>query len=98
MTVHQVPAPKLSSIQEIVRACGGASRVAHASRGSGREITRDAVFKWYRNGIPEIHWPLVQSLLPDLTVEAIHIANRCTSRHGGMSQALQAHNAGDVAA
>src|SRR5574342_63324 len=61
------------NVQQIIHACGGATKVADASRRTGSPVTFEAVFKWYRNGIPEAHWPLVIGL-SGLTVQASRFA------------------------
>lgn len=56
--------------REIIHACGGAERVAQASGG----MTVWMVWKWYKNGIPSKHWPLVMRL-SGLSADAILSAN-----------------------
>jgi hypothetical protein len=62
-------------VQQIIRECGGAVKVAAASQETPNPITSEAVFKWYRNGIPEDHWPLVMRL-SGRKLEDVYNANR----------------------
>lgn len=63
------------TVREIIKDCGGAICVADASQRTANPVTDEAVFKWYRNGIPEAHWPLVMEK-SGRTVEQIYQANR----------------------
>ena len=64
------------TVQHIIRTlCGGPDKVADASKGTDHPITAEAALKWYRNGIPERHWPLVRKLT-GLAVDQIYAANR----------------------
>jgi len=67
------------TVQRIIQDCGGATKVADASQKTANPVTFEAVFKWYRNGIPEVHWPLVIEM-SGLTVEQIYNANRLAER------------------
>ena len=67
------------TVQQIIHACGGAMKVASASRRTTTPVTFAAVFKWYRNGIPETHWPLVIGLSGQ-SVEEIYNANRTAEK------------------
>lgn len=67
------------NVQQIIHTCGGATKVAEATQQTANPVTFEAVFKWYRNGIPETHWPLVISL-GGLTVQEVYDANRAAER------------------
>jgi len=67
------------TVREIVKDCGGAIAVAAASQRTACPVTDEAVFKWYRNGIPEDHWPMIMEL-SGRTVEQIYQANRIAER------------------
>jgi hypothetical protein len=62
---------KRRTIEQIIKAAGGASLV---SRASGPSLTYDAVYKWSKNGIPDRHWPLLISLA-DASAEELFHAN-----------------------
>lgn len=64
-------APKRRSIPEIIKAAGGAPRIAEASGGG---IKVDAVYKWPKIGIPDRHWPTIMPLAA-ATAEEMHAAN-----------------------
>lgn len=63
------------TIREIIIGCGGPKRVAEASSGTANPVDADAVMKWYGAGVRDVHWPLLLSLNPSLTVEDIYEAN-----------------------
>jgi hypothetical protein len=56
----------MRTIEEIIKAAGGARLISEASGpvndAGKRPLTYDAVYKWVGNGIPDRHWPLVISL------------------------------------
>lgn len=56
--------------------------MAEASQRTAFPITSEAVFKWYRNGIPEDHWPLIIEI-SGKTVDQIYQANRIAERLQG---------------
>lgn len=66
-------------VQKLIHDCGGAASVAAASQRTDRPVSVAAVLKWYRNGIPESHWPLVCEL-SSRTVQEIYDVNRMTKR------------------
>lgn len=65
----------MSSIRDIVRSAGGPTEIARASLATQKPVTVDAVFKWYRNGIPDEHWKLIMTLTR-VSVETLFDANR----------------------
>jgi hypothetical protein len=62
-------------VRSLIKSCGGPAKVADATRETAYPVTVEAVFKWYRNGIPEDHWPVVMAL-GGCTLEQIYSANR----------------------
>lgn len=86
--------PKMT-VREIIKDCGGAVAVAEASQRTACPVTNEAVFKWYRNGIPEDHWPLIIEL-SGRTVEQVYQANRIAERildEKGRSKGRRRHRA-----
>jgi hypothetical protein len=67
------------TVREIIKDCGGAIAVSRASQRTASAVTNEAVFKWYRNGIPEDHWPMIMEL-SGRTVDQIYQANRIAER------------------
>ena len=64
----------MSSIRDIVHKAGGPRALARKLASSARPVSEDAVFKWYRNGIPEEHLPtLIEG--GDTTVQELYLAN-----------------------
>jgi hypothetical protein len=59
------------TIEEIIKAAGGAKAIADASAGT---IKRDAVYKWAAIGIPDRHWPIL-ILLAGVTPQQLFDAN-----------------------
>jgi hypothetical protein len=49
----------MRTIPQIIKAAGGARKIAVASKGT---VTAEAVYKWSKNGIPDRHWPIVMPL------------------------------------
>lgn len=47
------------TIRDIVHDAGGPVAVAEATKKTDAPVSLDAVFKWYRNGVPDEHWPLL---------------------------------------
>jgi hypothetical protein len=76
------------SIDKIIRACGGAKKVAEGSLKTDSPVTFEAVYKWYRNGIPDAHWPLVMEL-GDVTSKQIFDANRVAEHIHGLTTSLR---------
>ncbi len=60
---------------DIVKLAGGAASVARASENTAFAVGADAVFKWYGNGIPDQHWPLLIELTA-LSAQEIYEANQ----------------------
>jgi hypothetical protein len=82
------------TVQEIVRRCGGPSALEEFSPG---DLTHWAVYKWYKNGIPEDRWELVMRR-SGVSVTDIYKAN-LTLRHaaaGSESSADETHTEEDV--
>lgn len=46
----------MRTINELIRDAGGAEAVSAATNG---QISRDAVYKWPGNGIPDRHWGVI---------------------------------------
>ena len=63
------------TIDDIIRAAGGASAIARASRDTRKPISGWAVHRWRNYGIPRCHWGLLMQLAPSLTVDAIYRAH-----------------------
>lgn len=67
----------MQTIHDIIKAAGdgrtwaGAERLAKATRGSLKPISIDAVYRWPRMGIPDVHWPVVMALVPNLTADQL---------------------------
>lgn len=49
----------MSKVREIIRQAGGPVAVASATSDTAKPVGVDAVFKWYHNGIPDEHWPML---------------------------------------
>lgn len=64
------------TIPEILERCGGPEAIALASQG---KLSRWAVYKWPKNGIPEDRWDLVMELT-EVSVEEIYAANQALRR------------------
>lgn len=62
-------------VRSLIKSCGGPAKVADTTQETPYPVTVEAVFKWYRNGIPEDHWPVVMAL-GGCTLEQIYNANR----------------------
>jgi len=62
-------------VRTIIKGCGGPMRVAEATTHTDSPIGADAVFKWYRFGIPADHWPVIMAL-GNYSLEQIYNANR----------------------
>ncbi len=58
------------TVQQIVARCGGAPSISARS-----DVSSWAVYKWYRNGIPNEHWDLLMEM-SGVTAAEIHQANR----------------------
>ena len=47
---------KRRTVRQIIEAAGGADKVSLAL---GEAVTPGAVYKWFRIGIPDRHWPAI---------------------------------------
>ena len=65
-----------TTIQGLVKRCGGAAAITAKAES---DLTHWAVYKWYKNGIPEDRWHLVMSL-SGATVTEIYAANQSAKR------------------
>jgi len=67
----------MDSIREIIKAAGGAASV-------GRRVgkSRNAVWAWQDNGIPDWHWPAIMTMT-GVTPQQLFEANQnCPNRAG----------------
>lgn len=71
------------TVQEIVKRCGGPSVLEELSKG---DLTHWAVYKWYKNGIPEDRWELVMRL-SDVTITDLYVANLTLRQAGSATDA-----------
>jgi hypothetical protein len=67
------------TVQEIVKRCGGPSVLEEFSPG---DLTHWAVYKWYKNGIPEDRWELVMRL-SGVSVTDVYEANLALRQAAG---------------
>ncbi|RVG28032.1 carph-isopro domain-containing protein [Sinorhizobium meliloti] len=51
-----------TTIKQIIRDAGGPDAIAQASSKAGGDISKDAVYKWSKTGIPDRHWPVIIAL------------------------------------
>lgn len=76
----------MRTIPQIIEQCGGpeaiekaaGTKVAKTGTKAGQSIPKLshwAIRKWPTSGIPEWHWPLLRTLIADLTVVELHAAN-----------------------
>jgi sucrose-6-phosphate hydrolase SacC (GH32 family) len=63
------------TLLEIIEASGGPQAISDASQISRKPISVWAIYRWQTRGIPEQHWPLLMTLVRELTVEEIYRAN-----------------------
>ena len=87
----------MNPIREIVRKAGGPREVAAALAESDCPVGEWAVFKWYRSGIPEEHWPVIITLsgstvqeIFDANAAARKLASRKSRRGNGSHGAVAA--------
>ncbi|MBZ7923130.1 hypothetical protein LAC81_15165 [Ensifer adhaerens] len=50
------------SIRQIIKDAGGAEVIASTIVRLGGDISKDAVYKWTKTGIPDRHWPVIIAL------------------------------------
>ncbi len=76
----------MRTITQIIEQCGGpeviekaaGTKVAKSGARQGKQVPKLshwAIRKWPTSGIPEWHWPLLRTLLADLSVVELHAAN-----------------------
>lgn len=66
------------TVKKIVDACGGIIEVAYALK-----VDTSTIRHWYKRGIPERHWQLLNSLSEEVfDVRQLHELN-CQKRGGG---------------
>ncbi|MDX0511445.1 carph-isopro domain-containing protein [Sinorhizobium medicae] len=51
-----------TTIKQIIKDAGGPDAIAQASSRAGGDISKDAVYKWSKTGIPDRHWPVIIAL------------------------------------
>lgn len=51
-----------TTIKQIIKDAGGPDAIAQASSKAGGDISKDAVYKWSKTGIPDRHWPVIIAL------------------------------------
>ena len=68
------------TISQIIRAAGGARAIVAAMAKDGTIMTRWAVYRWSRHGIPDTHWRVIMQLAPGVTESVIYHANEALRR------------------
>ncbi len=68
----------MSKVRDIVKKAGGPVAVAKATSRTAYAVQIDAVFKWYRNGVPDRLWPLLIDM-SGVTAQDLYEAN-CEAR------------------
>jgi hypothetical protein len=63
------------STRALIKLAGGAEAVSLASAETDHPVGVDAVYKWFHNGIPDDHWPLIISRA-GVSVDDIYRANQ----------------------
>ncbi|OMQ44974.1 hypothetical protein [Ensifer sp. 1H6] len=66
------------SIRQIIKDAGGAEAISKAATEAGGDLSKDAVYKWAKTGIPDRHWPIIIALTDHGPV-ALYAAN-CAAR------------------
>lgn len=66
------------TIRQIIKDAGGAEAIANAVADAGGDLSKDAVYKWTKTGIPDRHWPIIIALTEHGPV-ALYAAN-CAAR------------------
>lgn len=79
------------TVQEIVKRCGGPSALEELSAG---DLTRWAVYKWYKNGIPEDRWELVMRL-SEVSVTDLYEANLALRQAGVETESVSTETHAD---
>ena len=80
------------SNREIIKRAGGPEAVADATRSTSHVVKVDAVWKWYRNGIPSEHWPLLIKM-SGVSLQEIYDANTEKPRRRGRQRPNQSEAA-----
>lgn len=65
---------------QIIRAAGGARAIVAAMAKDGTIMTRWAVYRWSRHGIPDTHWRVIMQLAPGVDESMIYRANEALRR------------------
>jgi len=47
-----------TSVSDLIKRAGGPDEISVASQSTRYPIGPDAVHKWRKNGIPDVHWPI----------------------------------------
>ncbi|TXH56917.1 MAG: hypothetical protein E6Q97_05385 [Desulfurellales bacterium] len=68
------------TISQIIRAAGGARDIVAAMAKDGTIMTRWAVYRWSRHGIPDTHWRVIMQLAPGVDESMIYRANEALRR------------------
>ncbi len=68
------------TISQIIRAAGGARAIVAAMAKDGTIMTRWAVYRWSRHGIPDTHWRVIMQLAPGVDESMIYRANEALRR------------------
>ena len=66
------------SVNDLIKQRGGVEKISEASMRTEQPVTADAVHKWRKNGIPEVHWPIFIST--GVGVEILYQANELLRR------------------
>lgn len=68
------------TISDIIDLAGGPAAIAKASA-SGKTVTIWGVHRWRRNGIRDVHWPmLIELSLGRVSVDDLYAANRALEK------------------
>ena len=68
------------TISDIIELAGGPAAIAKASA-SGKAVTIWGVHRWRRNGIRDVHWPmLIELSLGRVSVDDLYAANRALEK------------------
>lgn len=68
------------TISQIIRAAGGARAIVAAMAKDGTIMTRWAVYRWSRHGIPDTHWRVIMQLAHGVDESMIYRANEALRR------------------
>lgn len=70
------------TVSDLIKAAGGASAVQAELERAGSSLTRDAIYKWQKTGIPDRYWSVIMALA-DCGADGLYRAN-CIARHGAL--------------